>query len=125
MLNVIAPLLGAVLTALAGYAIAYINKRKKQIETTTDSQIANKYIEMISDTIISCVKAINQTYVDDLKKANAFTAENQKEALKECYNKVIGLLSEDTITYIKTAFGDVETYLTTKIEAEVKTQKTA
>ena len=66
---------------------------------------------------------VNQTYTDELKKAGTFTKENQKEAFKKCYNNVINLLSTEAMNYLKTITTDVETYLTTQIEAEVNKNK--
>lgn len=50
---------------------------------------------------------------------------HKKKTFKRCYTQVLLLLSEDAKKYISTAFGDMETYLTNKIEAVVKEQKTA
>ena len=82
-----------------------------------------KYADMITETITNCVIAVNQTYVEALKKKNAFTKEAQEEAFKMCYNNVIGLLSADVQKYIVETFGDLEIYLTTRIESLVNTSK--
>ena len=70
------PLLG-ILTA---YFVMFINVKSAEIQHKVDNDNADKYIAMVADTISACVIATNQTYVDALKKQNAFTAEAQKEA---------------------------------------------
>ena len=123
ILEILAPFAGALLTALCGFAINYLKKRSAQIKDEADNALVTKYADMITETITNCVIAVNQTYVEALKKKNAFTKEAQEEAFKMCYNNVIGLLSADVQKYIVETFGDLEIYLTTRIESLVNTSK--
>lgn len=113
------PLLG-ILTA---YLVKYINAKSAEIQNKVDNDNADKYIAMVADTISACVIATNQTYVDALKKQNAFTAEAQKEAFNLTYNAVMNILTEDAKKYLTEIYGDVTTYITNKIEAEVNLSK--
>ena len=115
----IIPLLGI----LTVYAVKFIKIKSDEITKKTDNEIANKYIDLLSTTISDCVIATNQTYVEVLKKDNAFTAEAQKEAFKLTYDAVMGVLSEDAKTYLTSIYGDLTAYITTKIEAEVNLNK--
>ena len=49
----IIPLLG-ILTA---YLVAFIRKKSKELEETTDNELYKKYIELLQDTIVRCVIA--------------------------------------------------------------------
>ena len=80
---------------------------------------------MLADTITDCVVSTNQTYVDALKAANAFDKEAQKKAFELTYNKIMNVLTEDAKEYLTTIYGDLEIYITTKIESEVKLYKEA
>lgn len=113
------PLLG-VLTA---YVIKFINFKSLEIQNQVDNDLADKYIAMIADTISACVMATNQTYVEVLKKQNAFTAEAQKEAFNLTYNAVMAILTDDAKDYLAEIYGDVSAYITNKIEAEVNINK--
>lgn len=113
------PLLG-VLTA---YFIQWVNLKKEELKLTTNNETAKKYMNMIAQTITDCVIATNQTYVEALKKEGAFTKEAQLKAFQDTYNEVVKILSDDAKKYIAETFGDLQTYLTTKIEAEVNIQK--
>ena len=115
----IIPLLG-ILTA---YIVKYINIKSKEIQSNVDSDTADKYIAMLADTITACVMATNQTYVEALKKKNAFTIEAQKEAFNLTYNAVMAVLTEDAKHYLAETYGDLTAYITTKIEAEVNVSK--
>lgn len=123
ILEILAPFAGALLTALCGFAINYLNKKTALVKKETNNITVWKYTDMITSTITDCVTAVNQTYVDALKKDNAFTKEAQEEAFKMCYNNIVGLLSEEAKKYITETFGDLEIYLTTRIESLVKKAK--
>lgn len=115
----IVPLLGILTT----YLIKFINKKNEEITIQTNNEISQKYIDMLTKTIIDCVNSTNQTYVDSLKNKNAFSKDAQEEAFKQTYEKVMDILSEDAKTYLTNAYGDLNIYITTKIEAEVKNFK--
>ena len=113
------PLLG-ILTA---YIIKYINAKSSEIQNQVNNDTADKYIAMLADTITACVMATNQTYVEALKKENAFTKEAQQEAFNLTYNAVMAVLTEDAKRYLTEVYGDLTTYITNKIEAEVNISK--
>lgn len=116
----IIPLLG-ILTA---YVVKYINVKSMEITNKVDNDLADKYILMLADTISACVIATNQTYVETLKKNNAFTAEAQKEAFNLTFNAVMAVLTDEAKEYLTAIYGDLNAYITTKIEAEVNVSKT-
>ena len=78
---------------------------------------------MVADTVSACVIATNQTYVEALKKDNAFTAEAQKAAFNLTYNAVMAILTEEAKEYLEEIDGDITIYITNKIEAEVNLSK--
>ena len=113
------PLLG-ILTA---YIVKFIKTKSSEIQTKIESDTADKYIAMVAETIASCVIATNQTYVEALKKKNAFTTEAQKEAFQMTYDAVMAILTDEAKYYLTQLYGDVSAYITTKIEAEVNISK--
>lgn len=113
------PLLG-ILTA---YIVKFVNVKKDELKATTDNTTAQKYMDMIAQTVTDCVIATNQTYVEALKKDNAFTEEAQKKAFEDTYQAVMSILSDDAKEYIAESFGDIQIFLVNKIEAEVNIQK--
>lgn len=115
----IIPLLGILTT----YIVKYIKAKSAEIQVKVDNDTADKYIAMLSDTITACVIATNQTYVEELKKNNAFTAEAQKEAFKLTYDAVMAVLTEEAEKCLSEIYGDLAAYITTKIEAEVNLSK--
>ena len=115
------PLLGILTT----YLVKLIRKKNKELDEKVSKEVSRKYIDMLADTITDCVISTNQTYVDALKAANAFDKEAQKKAFELTYNKIMNVLTEDAKEYLTTIYGDLEIYITTKIESEVKTYKEA
>lgn len=113
--TIIIPLLGVATV----YLIRFINTKRKEIKQSTENALAKKYIDLLSETIINCVSATNQTYVQALKDKNAFTPEAQKEAFKRTYNAVLNILTDDALDYLNTIYDDLETYITETIEASV------
>lgn len=115
------PLLGILTT----YLVKLIRKKNKELDAKVSKEVSKKYIDMLADTITDCVVSTNQTYVDALKEANAFDKEAQKKAFELTYNKIMNVLTEDAKEYLTTIYGDLEIYITTKIESEVKLYKEA
>jgi hypothetical protein len=115
----IIPLLGAATL----YLITLIDAKKKELKDKAKSETTKKYIEMLDDTIINCVIATNQTYVEALKKAGSFDAEAQKQAFKLTYEAVMAILTDDAQVYLNEAIKDLNAYITNKIESGVAVAK--
>ena len=113
------PLLGV----LTGYLIKWLNAKSKELQIKAKNDLADKYIQMVTDTITDCVIATNQTYVENLKKEGNFDIEAQKIALNKTCDAVLEILSDDAKEYLAAAFGDLNIYIINKVEATVKSQK--
>lgn len=111
----IVPILGI----LTKYLIDYVTAKKNEINSKLDDETAKKYMDMITNTVIMCVVATNQTYVNSLKASGSFDKAAQEEAFKRTLNAVLELLNEDVKNYIQEIAGDITTYLTQLIESEV------
>ena len=111
----IIPLLG-ILTA---FIVKFINAKMNQISESRDSELEKKYLQMLNSTITDCVIATTQTYVEALKKQGEFDAEAQKVAFTLTFESVSNLLTEEAKEYLSAAVGDLNLYITQKIEAEV------
>lgn len=114
------PLLG-VLTA---FFVKWVNAKTAEIADTRKNETEKKYLNMLNNTITDCVIATTQTYVDALKKQGAFDAEAQKVAFTMTYEAVVKLLTDEATEYLNEAVGDLNLYITQKIESEVNLNKT-
>ena len=116
---VVYPVLG-----IAGVYLTYLIRVKiNELKQKTTDELANKYLNMLNDTIQNAVLATTQTYVESLKKQGKFDAEAQKAAFKQTYDAVTKVLTDDALKYLIMSVGDLETYITNKIEANVKLSK--
>ena len=111
----IIPLLGAATL----YLITLIDAKKKELKEKAKNETTKKYIDMLDDTIINCIIATNQTYVDALKKAGSFDLEAQKQAFKLTYEAIMNILTDEAKLYLNEAIKDLNVYITNKIESGV------
>lgn len=112
------------LAILTKYITAWIEIKINEMTANKNDATFTKYMTLLQDTVISCVIATNQTYVETLKAQGKFDAEAQKEALKKTYDAVMAILTEDAINYLKEVLGDFDAYVNTMIESQVNRQKT-
>ena len=115
----IIPLLAIITRSL----VIYISTKKDELKNKTNNELAKKYLDLINDTIANCVIDTNQTYVNALNKENAFTSYTQNTAFEKTYQAVIATLSEEAQKYLPEVVGDLQTYITQKIEASVNQNK--
>ena len=111
------------LGVLTMYLVQFIRMKSQEITDKMDNELADKYVQMLTDTITACVIATNQTYVESLKKQGKFDAEAQKEAFNLTYNAVMAVLTDEAKHYLAAIYGDLTAYITTRIEAEVNVSK--
>ena len=110
--------------SIAGiYLIYFFSTKIKELKQKANNELASKYLDMLDVTIQNAVLATTQTYVDSLKKEGKFDAEAQKAAFKQTYDAVMLVLTTDAVKYLTNVVGDLKTYVTTKIEADVKMSK--
>lgn len=115
----IIPLLGVLTT----YLVKYTQMKIEEIKVGTENTLINKYLDMLSETITSCVIATNQTYVEALKKEGKFDAEAQRVAFDMTKTAVMAILTEEAKEYLAVATGDLNTFISQQIEAAVNSNK--
>lgn len=115
----IIPLLGILTT----YLVQWVKSKSQQIQEQTKNDLQKKYLAMLEDTISNCVIATNQVYVDALKKQGAFGLIEQKKAFERTYVAIMTILTEEAKIYLSEAVGDLQTYITEQIEAQVNLNK--
>ena len=115
--------LALIIAALAGYLITYINKKKKALEVETDNEKTKAYLDIIEKTIVDCVNATNQTFVETLKKEGKFTKEAQEEAFNLAYTEAMNMISDGAKKVIEEMYGSFDKWLALKIESSVNMAK--
>lgn len=120
-------LLQAVATAAipvcAAFLVQFLRRKTEQIGAQTDSLEVKELLSEVTDAVATAVTFTSQTFVDTLKKNGLFNEAAQKEALQKSLDKALSLLSESAKKALNEIYGDLNEYLTSKIEAEVRNQK--
>lgn len=107
------------LSLVSIYIIRWVNEKTNTLKEENENAYIDKYLTMLDKTITQTVTAINQTYVDDLKKQNKFDLDAQKHAFEQVYNTVVSSLSEEAEFYLNEVITDLNAYITNKIEETV------
>ena len=113
----------AVIPILAASAVKWIKKAAERAVADADDIKKQGYIREIADAITDAVAATSQTFVDALKNARKFDKDAQKEAVQKAMAACLASISPAAQKFINAAYGDIQEYLTTRIEAEVWKQK--
>ena len=111
------------LAIIAKYFIQFVSIKMDEIKNKQSSEEAKKYLDQVEKAVENCVVATNQTYVESLKNKNAFDTEAQKEAFRMTYEALMATLTVEAKEFLAIAYGDMEVYLKTLIEAKVNTNK--
>ena len=114
----------AAIPVCAAYLVQYLHRKSEHIIAQTDNMTIKAFLAEATDAVSTAVTYTSQTFVDALKKEGKFDKDKQQEALKKSLDKAISLLSESAKNALTDIYGDLEAYLTSKIEAEVRSQKT-
>ena len=112
-----------ILGLLTFYIVKFIDSKVIEINNNHDNNVAIKYTAMLGETVKDCVLATSQTYVDTLKKQGKFDEEAQKIAFQKSFEAVMLILNDDAKEYLSNIYGDLTTYVTQLIEAEVNCNK--
>lgn len=105
------------LITLAGTKlIQYLNSKIKDEKT-------RRILTGLTEIVERAVRSVFQTYVEALKKNNAFDKEAQLKALHLAKTEVLKELNDETVEFIKENYGDTNSFITTQIEATINLLK--
>ena len=112
-----------IIIALGGAAIAYLRTKISSINTNSSNELANHIRWEVESAVEDAVMAVNQTFVEELKKKNLFDKEAQEEAFDRALDGTLKALSQSTVEFINNTYGDITIWLKDKIEAAVNRNK--
>jgi len=110
----------AITSIVTGFVIWFINIKIAQAKETLKSTKTARYLDEVEDAVSTAVKFVSQTYVDELKRSNMFSANSQREALNRAVTRAGYLLTREARKYLTKSYSDIKEYLTMQIEAEIK-----
>lgn len=120
LLNILSVLVSAVVLPLISLIGA---KLISWLSSKTKSEKATAIIKEANDIVMNAVKCVLQTYVDSLKKEGKFDEASQFLALSKAKEKAMEQMSDDTKAFVEKNYGNLDSWLTTSIEATISTIK--
>ncbi|MBO7732396.1 MAG: hypothetical protein J6S67_07580 [Methanobrevibacter sp.] len=116
LLNVIITGLGVIVTGLCSWATtALINFLNAKI---ADRKLAT-FLTQIGVIVSDAVQSIYQEFVETLKEQGKFDVEAQQEAKRRAMAIINSQLTNDMKQYIEDNFGNVELWISEKIESVI------
>lgn len=121
--QIVEPVVCVVISAVSFYLIRFISAKIQELKTKTENETTKKYLDILDEAVANAVLATTQTYVDSLKSEGMFNEEAHKVAFGKTYDAVMQVLTTEAVECISTVVGDIDTYVTAKIESYVKLSK--
>lgn len=112
-------ILGALSLGVAGLITWAFTMFQAWLNSKIKNEKLRAVLDAALDVIQKSVLAIQQTFVEQLKKDGKFDKEAQKEALKKSVNLALANLSDEAKKILEENFGNLEEWLTMQIEALV------
>lgn len=127
MLEFLEHLLLAIITAAVPVLTTFLCRWLSVLYENNKAKIKNERVQavigQVTDMIIAAVETTTSTYVKQLKAENLFDQNAQKEAFNRTYETVKKQLTEESTQILTEVYGDIEVYLTNKIEQFVEELK--
>lgn len=108
---------------VVGYIATYLKAKKSVITEQLENEKIRTYADDAFECVMNAVVEVNQTFVDTLKKSGSFSQEAQLEAFKMAKNRVISIISEESMNAITVLYKDFDAWLNTQIEVCVNAEK--
>lgn len=121
--NVLYAIITAAVPVLTAFACRYLQSLYEKNKEKIKNEKVQIVLDQVTDMITNTVQTTTSTYVKELKANNLFDADAQKEAFKRTYEAITKQLTDDAKKIIVETYGDIETYLTNKIEPKVEELK--
>ena len=106
--------------------LVFLNKKIDDVQANTklaEYEKLNRIIDQAQETIYSIVIAVNQTFVDELKKSEKFDKEAANQAKDLAMEKAKEMLTDETVDAITQVKGNVDAFINTNIEAVINQLK--
>ncbi|MCM3702391.1 hypothetical protein [Paenibacillus macerans] len=112
-----------VLGLLSRSFITYIKRKIADVEQRIGNDAVNQFLALAENAIESAVTAVNQTFVENMKKQGTFDASAMAESFRMAKDKALAIIGEQAKDGLKLALGDIEAWLEARIEYYVNRSK--
>ena len=113
-----------ILSAAMAALVSYLSERLiVLINQKIQNQKASKALSEAVELVVNAVKATQQEYVDELKKAGTFDTDAQKIALEMAIKKVRANMSVETEKYLTANADDLNEWIADMIHSVIYDMK--
>ena len=120
LINIISVIVTAVIipviTLVGGKLVSWLNAK-------INNEKANAMLTAATNAVVNAVRSVLQTYVDTLKANGKFDESSQRIALIKAKKLALESMNEEVQKYIGTTYGNIDTWITTMIEATLNAIK--
>lgn len=121
VLNIILSALSIAVTGLVSWGVSlFISWMNSKIK---DQELA-KHLTKVTQIVTDAVMNVYQSFVETLKANGGFTEECQKQAKEKALEIINSQLTEELKSYISSNYGDIQIWLSNKIESVIYMLKT-
>lgn len=113
----------AVVPVVAGFVCDYLREKAKEAAEAVKNERVRDLISEAVDAVYAAVAYVGQRYVDELKKSNEFSVENQATAFEMACTYAYDMISSEAEEVIESVYGDVDEWLEAMIEKAVREEK--
>lgn len=121
--NLLYAIISAAIPVLTVYAVKFLQSLYENNKNKIKNENIRETLNRVTDMIVAAVETTTSTYVKQLKAENLFDADAQKQAFNMTYETVKKQLTAESSAIIEDVYGDVEAYLTSRIEQFVEELK--
>lgn len=121
--QIIEILISAVITIIGTFVSVFIHKLINKLNESIKSDNIENAMKRIDAIISQCVDTTTQTIVSSKKQGNEFTTADQKIAFDNTLANILSIVTTEDMNILSSCTGDVNKWLTTKIEAKILNDK--
>lgn len=119
MQNIINNLLLTLITVALLYGVKILNTRSKDFTKNIKNERVKDAIDKTIKIINLAVQITNQEFVDDLKKIDGFTLDQQEEAFNNTKVKILEMLDKETKEILEEEYKNSDKFINEIITAKV------
>ena len=122
LVEALIPILVAFLTALIGYAIAFLKKKTELIKDEQLRNIIQRALDEANEVADQAILATQQKFVDNIKKAREdgkLTKEEAKEAMDMAISYFKTHITDESLKILEELYIDVDKWLEDFLEAKL------
>lgn len=120
VLNIILSALSIAVTGLVSWGVGVlINWMNSKIK----DQTLAKHLTAVTQIVTDAVMNVFQSFVETLKANGSFDEKAQEDAKERAMDIIMTQLTPELVDYVKTNYGDLEEWLSNKIESVIYTLK--